>query len=751
MPSTSTKLAPVVALAIACASATATAADGSPIFDTSLNDGPKSLRGFVDLHTHPMAHLGFGAKVFHGAPDADVLLPAGTRACNPKALRAKGIGDALGHCNGTHGGWGTDNPCGNYVRNAVIGQVEHDHHSRHGSDVHGSPKLDSWPRHDDITHQQMWIDWVHRAHKGGLRVMVALAVNSRTLAKAVDGNQPFDDLHSADTQIAEMKRMVARHKDWMEVAFSASDLRRIVGQDKLAIVLGVEIDDIANLNDDSAKEITNPRITAAIRHLHDEGVRYVFPVHVIDNHFGGTAVYEDGFAVANRYGTGHWWDIECAQRGDGIAHRFTMGGFEQQMMSWLAFGINPDDQPYVPMCIELDKHGLPTADAIAHPVGHVNQRGLSYMGKVALGELMRQGMLIDVDHMSQYTVDDTLTFAEHFHGGYPVASGHNSLRGPGQHDNNENKRTPEQYRRIAALGGIAGVGWGDSNAAKWLATVRAVHDHIGAINLGSDINGLVAQPAPRDACKKTACVKYGNDFPQAKTGNRKWNYNTEGVAHIGLFPDFLRDVEQLGGKGEVEKLYAGAEGFAKMWEAAEHTAAKAKTAKGDDDSFKIQMTDLAKGGSLGWMCPTKVVRGDREFDGNGPRVTASVRASITEDRRAIEATIKFRAVETKSDWSTTEAKWTKRIWTAPKGKTIAAVVSDSYSSTDVIGSHGGFEIFVPGGKNTVQLPPVHGDLVREFEIVADTGGADISSDSNCADDTRIRVTFNPMRVRLSPP
>ena len=35
---------------------------------------------------------------------------------------------------------------------------------------------------------------------------------------------------------------------------------------------------------------------------------HVFPVHLTDNGFGGTALYNDMFAFNNKIVTGDWWD-----------------------------------------------------------------------------------------------------------------------------------------------------------------------------------------------------------------------------------------------------------------------------------------------------------------------------------------------------------------------------------------------------------------------------------------------------------
>ena len=77
--------------------------------------------------------------------------------------------------------------------------------------------------------------------------MAALATNSVTFADAVSGNLSHDDVTSGDTQVTEIIAFVDRHAGWMEIADLSSSLRRIVGEDKLAVVLGVELDDLGNL------------------------------------------------------------------------------------------------------------------------------------------------------------------------------------------------------------------------------------------------------------------------------------------------------------------------------------------------------------------------------------------------------------------------------------------------------------------------------------------------------------------------
>lgn len=560
--------AAAVLLALGAGAARAQGKEGaSLLFAKGLNSkgagaAGEALRGFVDLHTHPMAHLGFGGKLLHGAPDVGVLMPAGAiydprgvglsgATCNQAPQRAATAAEALGSCYSSHAGHDfVKNKCGNHVRRLVLNGLEDGKHTNKPHDEDhpgGHPGFARWPRFDDILHQQMWVDWVKRAHQGGLRVMVALAVNSHTLAHGIEANEPRDDRASGDLQIDEMKRFVARHGDWMEIAYSPADLRRIVGtQDKLAVVLGVELDDIGNFSLSRIRPGVEA-VRAEIRRLHGRGVRYVFPVHVVDNAFAGAAAYEDEFNRANCFHAGAWMALGCATPESGIGFKMGAGW---DVFKTLKLGHCGGTAP-VPNCA----------------TGHVNTRGLTAQGRIALDEMMRLGMLVDVDHASERTVEEILAHTGRHPGGrYPVVSGHNGLRGAG---GSEASRTERQYREIAARTGLAGVGWGDSNARDWLRNARAVATTGVALALGSDINGLVKQPSPRPECRASPCVRYTAGFPRPASFGKTWDYNVDGVAHVGLFPDFLRDVEGLGGQSLVRQLFDGAEAFARTWERAE--------------------------------------------------------------------------------------------------------------------------------------------------------------------------------------
>jgi microsomal dipeptidase-like Zn-dependent dipeptidase len=529
---------------------------------------PNSLRGYADLHTHPMVHLGFGGKLIHGGPDVGSLLPA-DKDCN-KRVRAKNIEHALGPATPTHG-----SPdqiiCGDAFRRGIIFAYEkaNDALVTVGSEAQGAPNFTGYPKWNDIAHQKMWVDWIRRSYNAGQRVMVALATHNDTLAAAVSGpgDGPTDAIASAKLQIAEIKTFVANHQDFMEIAYTPADTRRIIAANKMAIVLGVEIDDFGNFAkipqfDAQPATARAAVIRAKVQDLYNkDGVRYIFPVHVLDNAIGGTAVYENLFNYANRREQGNWWKLQCAAKDDNIDHKFEpfLGDDIPKEAKDLLSGLSN-----IKVGLDVNAPNPPACG------GHKNTQGLELKnggtgdGEVALAEMMRLGMLIDVDHMSQRGVNDTLTLAEKIPGGYPLVSGHTGLR---LYDHNESSRTQSQLERIGKLGGMFGLGSSGVKAPLWAARYAIANDLVGdgRVSFGTDLNGLV-KGAPPNAGPNL----YSATFPRSKTANKAWNYRTEGVAHYGMMADFLADVrtEPTHGQKVYANIMRNAEAFAVMWEKA---------------------------------------------------------------------------------------------------------------------------------------------------------------------------------------
>jgi microsomal dipeptidase-like Zn-dependent dipeptidase len=123
----------------------------------------------------------------------------------------------------------------------------------------------------------------------------------------------------------------------------------------------------------------------------------------------------------------------------------------------------------------------------------VAKGGLTALGRETVRRLEAHGMLVDLAHASAATVDDVLAMATR-----PLVVSHTGVRAT---CDNARNLSDDQLRRVAATGGVIGIGYwdtavcGDDAAAIARAIVHAVSvagaDHVG---LGSDFDGAVSLP-----------------------------------------------------------------------------------------------------------------------------------------------------------------------------------------------------------------------------------------------------------------
>ncbi len=56
-------------------------------------------------------------------------------------------------------------------------------------------------------------------------------------------------------------------------------------------------------------------------------------------------------------------------------------------------------------------------------------------------------------------------------------------------------------------------------------------------------------------------------FSRLRTGNRTWDINTDGVANVGLLPDFIQDLKNVGlSDDDLAPLFRSAEHYVALWE-----------------------------------------------------------------------------------------------------------------------------------------------------------------------------------------
>ena len=495
------------------------------------------MTGFVDMHAHPRGDLAYGTELFYGAPYGDIAV-------------------ALGNCKADHGK--------NLLRAKLAEQTEQQNSPTWRDGKVGYPDFATWPSWCSILHQQMWVDWIERAHQGGLNIMVALAVSNHCIASAAKTTGPQDDEQVMLNCIQGIKDLVA-HSTFLEIALTPEDVRRIVAKGKLAVILGSEMDNIGNFYSpqDKYKKAafnatpSNEQVQAELDKLWDLGVRYIFPVHLMNNAFGGTAIFMSTLNVASKFSTGTEFIPEQVNtKESGIA-------FHLQHPS---IGLNPVAKMFMPLLLPKNVNPGKKANYTFWDTmpgfGHRNSLGLTDRGRFAIRYMMYKGFLIDIDHMSEKMATEVLDIA--LAGDYPVNSGHDGPRG---NAGNESGRTIKQYAQLKQLGGMIGTGHG-ANASDFVKTYHEVAQIMGYshVAFGTDVGGFSALPQ-KDA---SIHLVYDSTFARCKTGNKTWDINTDGVAHYGLLSDYVRSWTLAGMTAQEKNTFmSSAEHFTQMWEKCE--------------------------------------------------------------------------------------------------------------------------------------------------------------------------------------
>jgi hypothetical protein len=106
-------------------------------------------------------------------------------------------------------------------------------------------------------------------------------------------------------QIEALQRMLdaveQREGGWMRLARRPAEAEQIIGTNKLAIVLGVEVDTLFGCAAEGDVRCQSATYEPALDRLYTAGVRQIIPIHLIDNGFGGAAIYDDHMNVNQLY------------------------------------------------------------------------------------------------------------------------------------------------------------------------------------------------------------------------------------------------------------------------------------------------------------------------------------------------------------------------------------------------------------------------------------------------------------------
>ncbi|MFI9756528.1 discoidin domain-containing protein [Streptomyces sp. NPDC051963] len=494
---------------------------GEPFTGT---DSAGEVRGFVDAHNHLMSNEAFGGRLICG-----------------ETFSEAGVADALKDCPEHY-------PDGTL---AIFDYITHGGDGRH--DPAGWPTFKDWPAYDSMTHQANYYAWVERAWRGGQRVLVNdLVTNGMICSIYPFKDRSCDEMTSIRLQAKLTYDLQAyidsmyggTGKGWFRIVTDSAQARQVIEQGKLAVVLGVETSEPFGCKQilDIA-QCSKADIDAGLDELYALGVRSMFLCHKFDNALCGVRFDQGGLGTAINVGqflsTGTFWQTEKCT---GPQHDNPIGTAASEAEEDLPAGTE-----------------VPAYDADAQ----CNVRGLTDLGEYAVRGMMKRKMMLEIDHMSVKATGRVLDIFEA--ASYPgVLSSHSWM------DLNWTER-------VYSLGGFVAQymhgSEGFSDEAERTDALREKYD-VG-YGYGTDFNGIGDHPAPRGADTSNP-VTYpfksadgGSLVDRQTTGQRTWDYNTDGAAHVGMIPDWIEDIRLVGGQGVVDDLLRGAESYLGTWGASE--------------------------------------------------------------------------------------------------------------------------------------------------------------------------------------
>lgn len=517
-------------------------ATGTPFKGTN-PDG--TVFGYAETHMHLGGTEALGGRLGYGKP-----------------FHKFGITHALDNCEADHG------PNGSL--DALDAIVNPNRQFMPPHQTQGWPTFADWPSHGSQTHHQTYYIWLKRAWMGGLRFMMNHLVANEVICQIWPLKE--HDCNEMES-IALQRQLILDLQDYIDaqeggpgrgffrIVYSSAEARRTIEAGQMAVVLGTENEKIFDCGEYlDVPECTAEHIDSELDRWYELGLRAIFPIHLFDNAIGGSRLTDDPalnvvYQGGNILDTGHpYATIPCED----------------------ADATPPGGAPVQPRGIVetvLLQASLPPAPPLTGCVE--NARGLSELGDYFVNGMVDRGILIETDHSGTLSRKRMLDIAAARD--VPVLSGHTGFISDAR-----------DSTRILQVGGIIS-NLPDEPAPVTIDFIRQLRDAYVALNgttdglatgLGSDINGIHVQAAPREDAATNPLMypfkSYDGQviFERQVTGERVFDLNADGVAHYGLYPDFLADLQRSeGGEEALKYLFRSAEAYLQAWERAERARA----------------------------------------------------------------------------------------------------------------------------------------------------------------------------------
>jgi microsomal dipeptidase-like Zn-dependent dipeptidase len=367
---------------------------------------------------------------------------------------------------------------------------------------------------------------------GGLRLTTAQLVEDQPLCEIEPRrSHSCDETATIELELAELRSLEnyvdaqsgGPGRGWLRLVTSPAQARRVIEQGKLAMLVGVEASDPFGCGERiDTSTCTRADVDRGLALYHRLGVSGFFIAHWVDNAFAGAAL-EPG-ATGTFIGT-----------------------------------------------LQVAQTGLPFQTSACPEAGQgtsCNSKGLTALGAYLVQRMMDHHMLIEMDHLSERARLQVLTLVEARH--YPVVSSHTNTGGIW---------TPSDLRRLYALGGFATARPTDAAAlAKDILSFTPYQrkGQLLGVGLGTDTGGFNASPGPDPSAQAKPLhypfKAYGSGvlFYCELTGTHRFNFNSQGVAQYGQYPDLLAYMRrQRGGVQASQILFHSAEAYLETWQRVE--------------------------------------------------------------------------------------------------------------------------------------------------------------------------------------
>ena len=537
------------------------------------------VRGYVDAHLHSMAFEFLGGRARCGRPWHPYGAPYALRGCKEHEIA---------------GG-----------RAAVLENFLANRDPVKGHDTNaGWPSFTDWPKPESLTYEQVYYKWLERAWRGGLRSYVNLLVDNNQLCKVYPykkhGCNEMDGVRLQYKRIHQFQNYIDAQsggpgEGWFRIVDDPFEARRVMNAGKLAVIMGIEVSVLFDCGVKFGQpECTKEQVDQRLDEVYAMGVRQMELVNKFDNALSGVTGDSAAFGAlvnnANFLETGSYWPMRTCKDPETHAHD------KQQYNVHDESGAPEDFSGRDSLVgVLLNEVGGSGRAPLYGPGPHCSELGLSPLGAHLIGRLMDKGMIFDPDHMSAKARDQALDLLEarQYSG---VISSHSWA-------------DDTIYPRIWKLGGVVTphAGTSASFVEKWRKQKAWADDrYLFGLGFGSDMNGFSNQGQPRGA-NAPRPVKYpftalgGAVVHKQRSGTKTYDFNVDGVAHYGMYADFVEDVRRLGGDAPVADMQRAAEAYLQMWERA--AGVGANSCRADVPDLKVSQVQQLRSG----MTPEEVL------------------------------------------------------------------------------------------------------------------------------------------------